>query len=601
MTVKKHFWLIGALVAIAAVQLNAQAIVDNFNRATLGANWTADPEYQIVASKELDNTSTTAGWSYLAVYNAVINPFEVSFKFGDGSDAAGANAAGFAVYLDAASVNANGYFVMRRDNELVLHPIVNGAVDRNIFINRVATAKPNNQKGDILKVVASTNAGGHHFDVYLNGVLDGRVSDVSKQYGNTTQKFAGVALYGNLNNNIDDFTIKAPGITVTAPNGGEEWKVGSSQNITWTSNDFTGNVKIEFSSDNGASWTTLVASETNDGSYSWTVPNSPSDQCLIRITNASGTTPTDVSNAVFKIIEEAERVTLLSPNGGESWIVGRDHDIRWDATFNIPKVKIEYSVGKDLSNNYNWQPIAEVTASLKSYVWNVASAFTATAYIRISDSRDYFPEDISDNPFTITSLVKIKVQDASGDPDNTEFTVNLWMENQTSVRGLMVQLEDTPDNLTLAQTPAASGRAIGFHVSAYQNNNIVSILMVSTSGALITPGTGNILSIKFGKNGNPVSGTQLALDLKEANTTVSDANNILLTPQLIDGKFLFITMGDLVGNDGLATEADYTRIIELILGIGANPTPTDIEKIAADLDNDGDIDLFDLLILYDAL
>ena len=82
---------------------------------------------------------------------------------------------------------------------------------------------------------------------------------------------------------------------------------------------------------------------------------------------------------------------------------------------------------------------------------------------------------------------------------------------------------------------------------------------------------------------------------------MSDANNILLTPQLIDGKFLFITMGDLVGNDGLATEADYTRIIELILGIGANPTPTDIEKIAADLDNDGDIDLFDLLILYDAL
>jgi hypothetical protein len=56
-------------------------------------------------------------------------------------------------------------------------------------------------------------------------------------------------------------------ITITSPNGGENWIVGSNQIITWTSSGTVGNVRIEYSTNNGASWSTVIGSTANDGSH----------------------------------------------------------------------------------------------------------------------------------------------------------------------------------------------------------------------------------------------------------------------------------------------------------------------------------------------
>ena len=49
-------------------------------------------------------------------------------------------------------------------------------------------------------------------------------------------------------------TLGGGSITVTSPNGGEIWPIGSVQNISWTSSGLTGNVKIEVSRNGGTSW-----------------------------------------------------------------------------------------------------------------------------------------------------------------------------------------------------------------------------------------------------------------------------------------------------------------------------------------------------------
>jgi hypothetical protein len=99
------------------------------------------------------------------------------------------------------------------------------------------------------------------------------------------------------------FWIGPPRLQVLSPNGGEEWGQGTLHNITWLSENFTGgSVKIELSTNNGGAWSTLAASTPDTGAYPWTVPSTPSNLCLIRITNAGGATPTDQSDAVFKII-----------------------------------------------------------------------------------------------------------------------------------------------------------------------------------------------------------------------------------------------------------------------------------------------------------
>ena len=91
------------------------------------------------------------------------------------------------------------------------------------------------------------------------------------------------------------------GLTITAPNGSEDWEVGSGQSITWTSTGSIVNVKIEYSTDNGSSWADVVATTTNDGTYEWAVPDSPSSQCLVRVSDAADSLPTDASDSTFTI------------------------------------------------------------------------------------------------------------------------------------------------------------------------------------------------------------------------------------------------------------------------------------------------------------
>ena len=97
-----------------------------------------------------------------------------------------------------------------------------------------------------------------------------------------------------------------PFITVTSPNGSENWQVGSSHEITWTSSGASGNVRIEYSVNNGSSWTGVIASTPDDVTQPWTIPNTPSTTCLIRVADVDGF-PSDVSNGVFTIVAAGDQ------------------------------------------------------------------------------------------------------------------------------------------------------------------------------------------------------------------------------------------------------------------------------------------------------
>lgn len=102
------------------------------------------------------------------------------------------------------------------------------------------------------------------------------------------------------------FTIGAPPppaakITVVAPNGGEVWEALTTQQILWVTQGTVGPVRIELTLDGGASWSDVVTSTPNSGSFAWTVPNAPGPHAGIRISQASTGTPVDTSDAVFTI------------------------------------------------------------------------------------------------------------------------------------------------------------------------------------------------------------------------------------------------------------------------------------------------------------
>ncbi|MDZ7392540.1 MAG: Ig-like domain-containing protein [candidate division KSB1 bacterium] len=202
--------MVGILLGLMASWGHAQTIVDNFNRATLGSNWTADAAYQIV-NNELANTSTNYTWAgFLAVFNAMTGPTSVSFKWGTAADANGIREGALAVLLDANSVNANGYMIWHHgtNNRIYLYTIANGVP--GVKVAEVVPNLPAPVAGQVMKVVITSDATGYRFDLYINDVLDGTLTDPLKRTGNL-DGYAGVILKGNLNNNVDDFTVSKTG------------------------------------------------------------------------------------------------------------------------------------------------------------------------------------------------------------------------------------------------------------------------------------------------------------------------------------------------------------------------------------------------------
>ncbi|MDP2301650.1 MAG: T9SS type A sorting domain-containing protein, partial [Ignavibacteria bacterium] len=114
------------------------------------------------------------------------------------------------------------------------------------------------------------------------------------------------------------FTIYRPGITVVNPVPEEQIKVGIKKTIQWESNNVN-SVNIEYSTDNGENWL-LVASSVSSfapglKSYEWTVPNTPSDLCMIRITDVERPNTIGLSSSNFSIYVKIPRIfTTLFQN-----------------------------------------------------------------------------------------------------------------------------------------------------------------------------------------------------------------------------------------------------------------------------------------------
>jgi len=100
---------------------------------------------------------------------------------------------------------------------------------------------------------------------------------------------------------VSDSVFSIKSLTVNSPIGGEVWKSGLTKNILWTQVGIV-NVKIEYSTNNGTNWNSIVTSySASSGNYSWTVPSVSSTQCLVRISDASDTSVNSQSNNIFTI------------------------------------------------------------------------------------------------------------------------------------------------------------------------------------------------------------------------------------------------------------------------------------------------------------
>ncbi len=126
----------------------------------------------------------------------------------------------------------------------------------------------------------------------------------------------------------------------------------------------------------------------NEGTYS----------VKLEVKDSEGLTDEIIKNVVVTNSTQ-KLITIISPNGGENWVVGTSHEIQWSDNFD-ENVRIE--LWKD---NSKITSISNNTESDGSFIWNIPSNFdNYSGYkVKIINSGDESIYDESDNSFTIAT------------------------------------------------------------------------------------------------------------------------------------------------------------------------------------------------------
>ncbi|MEN6445086.1 MAG: SBBP repeat-containing protein [Candidatus Cloacimonas sp.] len=189
-------------------------------------------------------------------------------------------------------------------------------------------------------------------------------------------------------------------IQLLSPNGGEIWGAESIKNISWSVANIS-NLKLEYSSDNGNSWLTIADNvSAAAGSYSWTLPNIISSQCLIKISDAADNTIWDISDNPFII---RPYIIVIDPNGNEYFTVNSIYSIFWLNTEEVSFVLIDYSI----DGGVNWLPVhtSPYPASVGRYDWLVPNNPSTNCLIKVRNSDNSAIFDVSDEVFTINPVL----------------------------------------------------------------------------------------------------------------------------------------------------------------------------------------------------
>lgn len=201
----------------------------------------------------------------------------------------------------------------------------------------------------------------------------------------------------------------SPKITITSPNGGEEWHTKSSgrQYIKWDKRglNLDDTLNIEYSIDNGKNWIYIdsIPAVSNSASYLWFIPQiTSSDSCLIRVVYREDSSISDISDSLFSIVVDPE-LEIITPQTDDILDAGQQFDITWDFWGGIENVHLLYT-----SKHYNG-PYDTIISNLQnngSYTWTVPNILSDSCIVKITST---LSQTVRDNTgyFSIDDYVKI--------------------------------------------------------------------------------------------------------------------------------------------------------------------------------------------------
>ncbi len=380
--------------------------------------------------------------------------------------------------------------------------------------------------------------------------------------------------------------IIAPSITVLSPNGGESWISSTKQTIKWQDNTTplpecpagaycTQNIQALKTYDvnlatyspscpagmacaNNVSAVYKIAQNISTNYYNWTVgvikglydALAPAGSYTVQVCQ-SGTNICDSSDSYFKITDSTQSsITVLSPNGGESWQIGKSYDIKWNSTGNIEKVSISYLKG-DISTMIGSVP------NTGSYTWAIPTNLILgndykirIVYAVYAEFNSIYVKGDSDSPFSIaaagTNLPDLIISDFTWAPSSPKSNENITLQVKVKNIGLV-----SAQNFSVSNLWDSSGKEINIPNLAPGAETIVQ----GTIGGLTIPGP-NALSMYIDTQNKIV-------ESNENNNNLSKTISVSPTYKG-EGIFTLKHWDTLQLNNGLILHADGSNVTEIL-------------------------------------
>ncbi len=130
--------------------------------------------------------------------------------------------------------------------------------------------------------------------------------------GSYTIDVSGFAVPMGTQNYFVVYEIITDEITVTYPNRGESFVPGEQETIHWDAPASSGSFTLEYSVNNGGTWSSISTVPSLDRNYDWNVPSTITGSALVRVTRGA---TSDVSDSIFSIapLVTGQAITQVCP------------------------------------------------------------------------------------------------------------------------------------------------------------------------------------------------------------------------------------------------------------------------------------------------